>query len=381
MDDPKETAPQEWPDQRMKILIPIWILLIVSTIFLVGRVMYGVMQKRRFMLCDYLLIIATILNITVTSLGKVAVDIGLGRHILDPTVKPNIMRYAYYIWMTQIINIIAVAFLKWSICAWLLILSFSKSYQIIIWFSIVMVTAFNFLAPVLTLLGCSPLEANWNYGYQPRKCWAKGTLQLSYTQGISNIITDVVYMVAPLIYLSRVQLPKRTQIGIRIVFLLGVSATICSIFKTIELKVLTKTSDPTWDGINLSIWSQCELSLGILVASLPPLRKAFDHVLQRILPSTLQLSQNTHIYGHGQSAHGNLRMSTFQSSKAYHSRFRSELPSQNDSESDRAILKENEGQGTGIMKTTQVTVTEAGPSSRIESEDLEKLSHDWPEPK
>jgi hypothetical protein len=150
------------------------------------------------------------------------VDAGLGRHIGDPSVGPTIARYSYYLWIAQIINLIAVAVLKWSICAWLLVLKFSKLYQAIVWLSILMVTALGFLAPVLTLFGCSPLEANWNYGYQPRKCWAKGNLELSYSQGISNIITDVVYMAAPLIYLSRVQISKRTQLGIRIVFLLSI---------------------------------------------------------------------------------------------------------------------------------------------------------------
>jgi hypothetical protein len=150
------------------------------------------------------------------------VDAGLGRHIKDPSVLPTLSRYAYYLWIAQIVNIIAVAVLKWSICAWLLVLNFSKLYQAVVWLSILMVTALGFLAPVLTLFGCSPLRANWDYSYQPRKCWAKGTLELSYSQGISNIITDVVYMAAPLIYLSRVQLSKRTQLGIRIVFLLSI---------------------------------------------------------------------------------------------------------------------------------------------------------------
>jgi hypothetical protein len=150
------------------------------------------------------------------------VDAGLGRHIGDPSVLPTLSRYAYYLWITQIVNIIAVAVLKWSICAWLLVLNFSKLYQAVVWLSILMVTALGFLAPVLTLFGCSPLKANWDYSYQPRKCWAKGTLELSYSQGISNIVTDVVYMAAPLIYLSRVQLSKRTQLGIRIVFLLSI---------------------------------------------------------------------------------------------------------------------------------------------------------------
>lgn len=142
---------------------------------------------------------------------------------MDPSVLPNILHYAYILWIAQIVNIIAVAFLKWSICAWLLVLNFSKVYQVIVWLSIAMVTALNFLAPVLTLFGCAPLEKNWNPAYQgPHTCWAKGGLKLSYTQGVSNIITDIVYMAAPLLYLRTVQLSRRTQWGIRVVFLLSI---------------------------------------------------------------------------------------------------------------------------------------------------------------
>ena len=142
--------------------------------------------------------------------------------VMGPEVGMTvILRYSYFLWIVQIVNIIGVALLKWSICAYLLVLNFSKVYQGIVWLSILMVTAFNFLAPVLTLFGCTPLEANLNRGVTG-KCWARGTLELSYAQGISNILTDVVYMAAPLIYLSRVQLSKRTQWGLRVVFLLSI---------------------------------------------------------------------------------------------------------------------------------------------------------------
>jgi hypothetical protein len=45
-------------------------------------------------------------------------------------------------------------------------------------------------------------------------------------------------------------------------------------------------SDPTWDGSNLTIWSATELSVGILVTSLPALRKQFDGLFRRVLSST-----------------------------------------------------------------------------------------------
>lgn len=57
MSDP--TA-QEWPNQRLKILVPGMILVIISTFFVAWRVVYGIGAGRNFMICDYLLIIATV---------------------------------------------------------------------------------------------------------------------------------------------------------------------------------------------------------------------------------------------------------------------------------------------------------------------------------
>jgi hypothetical protein len=159
------------------------------------------------------------------------------------------------------------------------------------------------------------------------------------------------------------------------------SATICSIFKTIELKVIYTTKDPTWDGTNLTIWSSVEASIGILIASLPPLRKAFDNLFQNILPSTLQNSHlKTPQHGYSNSSHGNIRMKALQNSKAYNSRIRGESILDNDGDSDRAILEE-EGNSSGIMKTMKVTVfEEVEASSSKESEVSQKQSHDWPPP-
>jgi hypothetical protein len=140
------------------------------------------------------------------------------------------------------------------------------------------------------------------------------------------------------------------------------SATICSIFKTIELKTITQTNDPTWDGTNLSIWSSAELSIGILISSLPPLRKAFDNMFQKILPSTMTGSKTPQLnYGYGNSTHGNhVRLDTYENNrrtrKSVHP---GDSVLDNDSDSERAILEEGDGKGMGIVKTTKVIVEEA----------------------
>jgi hypothetical protein len=114
----------------------------------------------------------------------------------------------------------------------------------------------------------------------------------------------------------------------------------------VELRTIFTTHDPTWDGVNITIWSQAELSLGILIASLPPLRKALTSVFQRILPSTLTGSRKTPMYGQGyaggqgHSGSGNVIMDNLRGSKAYHSRIHGESVLDADDDSDRAILEE-----------------------------------------
>jgi hypothetical protein len=163
------------------------------------------------------------LNVSTTVIRFKTVEHGLGRHITDPSIsKPDdIIDYSYYLYVNQLTNLIAVALLKYSICAYLLALKFSVIYTAVVWVSVVMVTVFVLLTPLLSNLSCTPFEANWNRAVKG-KCWYKAPLGITYMQGVVNVLTDVVYVVAPILYLRSIQLPKRTQWGVRIVFLLGI---------------------------------------------------------------------------------------------------------------------------------------------------------------
>ena len=93
------------------------------------------------------------MNITTTGIRFKTVHHGQGRHIQDPSIsKPHdILQYSYYLWIGQVINLIAVAVLKFSICAYLLALRFSRVYLGIVWASILMVTIFNLIIPTMSV--------------------------------------------------------------------------------------------------------------------------------------------------------------------------------------------------------------------------------------
>jgi hypothetical protein len=81
-----------------------------------------------------------------------------------------------------------------------------------------------------------------------------------------------------------------------------------------------------------------EVAAGIVVANLPPLRKSFDKIFRRVIPSI---------------ASNNIRFSL----ATYHSQ---SLRPKGDGESDKAILDDIElderQRDPGIMKTTQITI-------------------------
>ena len=101
----------------------------------------------------------------------------------DPSItQSDFLSYSYYLWIIQIVNLIGMAILKFSICAYLLALKFSRVYLGFVWGSILMVFTFNLLIPMMSVFCFTPFEANWNKTIQG-KCFLKtGATGLAYTQ-------------------------------------------------------------------------------------------------------------------------------------------------------------------------------------------------------
>ena len=97
---------------------------------------------------------------------------GGGRHVWDPILTPdNLTKYRHYLWLAQLLNLYGMALIKLSICAYILILDFSKTYRIIIWISVVIHVGINFVFPSVILLGeCTPISKHWNTTEQG-SCW------------------------------------------------------------------------------------------------------------------------------------------------------------------------------------------------------------------
>jgi hypothetical protein len=170
-------------------------------------------------------------------------DYGGGKHIWDPVFKDpaNLREYLRFLWFGQLLNLYGMALVKLSICAYIFMLNFSKGFRALIWASVVVHIGLNFVFPTIILFGeCTPYTKHWDaLGTQPGSCWSTKPKVISGEQNITNreesiltgragymgaatnIATDLIYTITPLVYISRVQLNTRTVWGVRIVFLLG----------------------------------------------------------------------------------------------------------------------------------------------------------------
>jgi hypothetical protein len=114
--------------------------------------------------------------------------------------------------------------------------------------------------------------------------------------------------------------------------------------KTTELPVLMKSCDSTWDHTALSIWSALELSVGILVASLPPLRKQFEALFRKLLPSAfLDSRSKQRPSDNGIPLYNVSKQFTIGSKPGR----QSQLNADNDADSERYILRDPEQVGKG----------------------------------
>jgi hypothetical protein len=119
------------------------------------------------------------------------------------------------------------------------------------------------------------------------------------------------------------------------------------------MKALNESPDPTYTSVNLSVFAIAEVFVGAFTASLPPLRKTFENMLRKVLPTSIT----------GGSGKGSRQSYALQVSGPQTSGKSSRRKPETDTDSELGILpdadasSERKSADQAIMKTTHVSVT------------------------
>lgn len=164
-----------------------------------------------------------------------------------------------------------MVFLKLSIGASLLRLKLGRGMGWIVWGLVIISVLCNALVVIGSLFSCTPIDAIWDRSLDNFTCipgkyvvgssygqtgtysfchglhWPRSvTLSVSDSVNlVGNIVTDIFFSLSPLYYLRNVKVSAYNKWALRVLFLVGLSATACSIAKLQELPKLANTTDPT----------------------------------------------------------------------------------------------------------------------------------------
>ncbi|MCJ1345873.1 hypothetical protein MMC31_004082 [Peltigera leucophlebia] len=154
----------------------------------------------------------------------------------------------------------------------------NKGFQIMVWCSIGIVTAWTVAFTFALLFSCMPISSHWD----PTIAFTCVNEISLFTAALStDVITDGLILLLPIYNVWQLQMPLHRKIAVICIFLLGGLVTITGIIRLHFLTLAYNSlEDHLFNDVSYSYgpafyWSIIETNVGILSACLPTLRPLY----------------------------------------------------------------------------------------------------------
>ncbi|GAB1208498.1 hypothetical protein APSETT445_007249 [Aspergillus pseudonomiae] len=246
---------------------------------------------------DYLMIFALVQALIATVFDFVAVDKGLGRHLVY-IPKNDAVTAMYYDLLSQVFCINALSFAKISIClSYLRILKGSRHtvLRVTCYLTAFLVFAVNTVVIISLYAQCDPPRKSWN-PFIPGTCWKfrteislvllQGGRHTSVTVLITNprltkirttawsAVTDYFLSILPFFLFKDLQVSRGNKIILCGLMGLGVITGVFATIRTIEsgLGLKKGISDASYTTVMGLMWAGMERNIAMMIGSVPALR-------------------------------------------------------------------------------------------------------------
>ncbi|CVK94930.1 related to integral membrane protein [Fusarium mangiferae] len=255
-------------------------LLLISALFLAGRIVIRTQQVYGLSLDDYAIIISWVFVAATGAMVVVVGQAGAGKHVwaltIDQMVEVSKLSYIYTYFFA-----ISVFTTKVSILLFYRRL-FSRggfSFKIAFWFGTFLVAAYPVIFLFTMILGCTPISHYWTqFKGTEGTCIDVG--QFFVILAIINLFTNVIVLLIPVPEVLKLQMNREKKGAVFGILALGGLVCIASAVRVYYLDVFAKAADNTWAMGTVAIWSSVEPSMGIVSACLPSF-KSFLRYLRR----------------------------------------------------------------------------------------------------
>ncbi|KAK2871780.1 hypothetical protein FQN49_002835 [Arthroderma sp. PD_2] len=218
---------------------------------------------------DWLMVAAMPCLIGISAAAIISTKYGWGFHIWDfnfTLIRPS--RITSFI--CQLLFVPLMSFVKLSILASYLRFFTEKKYIRLAWLQIGLVMAWFVCFFIMMFFACIPLTNYWNSLTQ-EGCMDEANRLLPAIY--SNAVMDVMILLTPCPTLWKLHLPIRDRIVLIAMMGLGLIACVAGCIKSYYMyQTLVGTYDVTWEGYKVWVWTDIEVNLAVICASIPVLR-------------------------------------------------------------------------------------------------------------
>ncbi|KAH7370402.1 hypothetical protein BKA65DRAFT_562060 [Rhexocercosporidium sp. MPI-PUGE-AT-0058] len=214
---------------------------------------------------------------------------GFGRDVWTVPFQQitNVIRYSYVV---QVMYFALIPLIKISILLFYLRLFVEPTIRKLVYMTIIANVVVGVIYVILNVFQCWPISYYWTEwdGEHVGRCINVVAIVNSYS-GIS-IGVDIWMLILPATRVARLNMQWKKKIAVAIMFSVGILFTAVS---AIQLAVILPipyavTQNPTWDYYNSGVWSQVELSVGIICACMPSMRALLESCFSRLSSSKLE---------------------------------------------------------------------------------------------
>lgn len=263
--------------KEMAVLVTSVVFLVLAALSVVFRLIARVGYLKNAGSDDVAIVIALLACIALIVATFFQAQHGLGKHIseLGPQEVSEMLKC---LWVAILVYNIALTSIKVSIVLQYLRVFVGKSIRFWCWATIALVTAYGLNTVFTAIFTCVPVNTFWLGG---GKCIPKKFLW--FFNAAFNILTDIIILILPMPVLSSLRLPLKQKIGLMFVFALGGFVCLVSVLRLHSLYIVSTSDDMTWDNADPAIWSNIEVTTGIICACMPATKalisRFFPHLL------------------------------------------------------------------------------------------------------
>ncbi|KAI1406929.1 hypothetical protein F5Y13DRAFT_207124 [Hypoxylon sp. FL1857] len=151
-----------------------------------------------------------------------------------------------------------------------------RLYRLIILGILISTPIFTAAVLIVLIATCRPLGAQWDL--ELGSCPVHTVMAyLSYIFTAFTVILDWACAVIPYLLLRDLEMKRRIKISLIVVLAFGSLAGVCAIIRLPYIKYYLIEQDQLYGFANIIMWSSIENGIGIIAASLPPIRKLFRY--------------------------------------------------------------------------------------------------------